>query len=421
MLNKSNINKNNNLSDKSNNNDVYEQMEIDNLGKQLIQKGKNKKKFSSMKIDKIILRIIILSIIFFLILIFFFFINNENNNHEMAFKNMTLNYIIDYKKNKIRNYRAHEDFEALSMSQFPSGNIIVHDKVLIIIYDNNFKELQQIYPFDVDRLQAKKHFPKIRKLIIKDENNFIISTSYGSIKFYTKNNNEFGLKNEIKDIAVSNVYLNSNKDKLFSLCNKSLIIFEENNKGDFDIKKNISLSNIENVNINIIRIGNLYNDIMVLEDKNILIVKQVNSIKFYNMENNYELIYIFKDEGIITIERFEDDKLLVICDYNYFKIISIYENKVFSSIKTNFELVDVKYYKDKGIIILGGAFEVSDRHMRICHSQIRIYRYDNLELIKDIRDEKFYTVNEINILPDGNVAICYGSALTFYNIDENEN
>ena len=421
MRNKSNINKNNNLSDKSNNNDVYEQMEIDNLGKQLIQKGKNKKKSSSMKIDKIILKIIILSIIFLLILIFFFFIYSQNNHHKIEFKNMTLNYTIDYKKNKIRNYRAHEDFEALSMSQFPSGNIIVHDKVLIIIYDNNFKELQQIYPFDIDRLQAKKHFPKIRKLIIKDDNNFIISTSYGSIKFYTKKNNEFGLKNEIKDIAVFNVYLNSNKDKLFSLCNKTLIIFEENNKGDFDIKKNISLSNIENENINIIRIGNLYSDIMVLEDKNILIVKQVHSIKLYNMANNYELIYTYKDEGIIAIERFEDDKLLIICHYNYFKIISIYENKVFNSIKTNFELVDVKYYKDKGIIIFGGAFEVSDRHMRICHSQIGIYRYDNLELIKDIRDEKFYTVNEINILPNGNVAICYGGALTFYNIDENEN
>ena len=57
--------------------------------------------------------------------------------------------------------------------------------------------------------------------------------------------------------------------------------------------------------------------------------------------------------------------------------------------------------------------------MRICHSKIQIYRYDNLELIQDIQDGQFYTVEEIKILSNGNVAICYGNAATFWNIDEN--
>ena len=187
----------------------------------------------------------------------------------------------------------------------------------------------------------------------------------------------------------------------------------------FIIKKNIYLSNIENENIITELFGKNNTDIMILEDKNILIVKQVNSIKFYNMTKNYELIYTFKDKYIVGMERFEDDKLLIICDFNYFKIISIYEHKVYNSIKTDFELVDVKYHKDKGIILLGGAFEVSDRHMRICLSKLQIYRYDNFELIKDIKDEQYYTVDEINILSNGNVAICYGNAATFWNIVEN--
>ena len=404
---------------KTSSNDVYEQMEIDDLNIQLAQKKKNTKKSLLLKINKNIIRIIILFIIFFLILLYLYF---NYYPQEIEFKNIniTLNYKIDYKKNKIRDYKTHEDFEAKSMAQFPSGNILVHDRVLIIIYDNNFKELQQIYPFDVDLLQAKEHFPRIRKLIIKNDNNFIIATSYGSIKFYTKINGEYILKNEIKDIEVTAIYLNSNKDKLFSLCNKTLNIFEENNNGDFINKKNFPLSNISKEEYNLLTIGNKGNDMMLLEDKNILIVKQANSVKFYNMTNNYELIYTFNERGIVGIERFEDDKLIVIGYIWHFKIISIYENKVFNSFKTGpFELVDVKYYKEKGIIILGGAYEVSDRHMRICHSQFQIYRYDNLKLIRNITDEQLYTVNEINILSNGTVAICSGKALTFWNIDEN--
>jgi len=69
---------------------------------------------------------------------------------------------------------------------------------------------------------------------------------------------------------------------LFSLCNDTFIIFKENIE-DYYIKKNISLSNIENEVIFDIRIGNFYDDILLLEDKNIMVVKQYNSsnILFY--------------------------------------------------------------------------------------------------------------------------------------------
>lgn len=133
-----------NFSDKSNKNEVYEQMEIDNLDIKLIQKTKNTKKTSSKKINKKLIGIIMPIIIFFLILLYLFY-NNRNKSYQklIKFKNITLNYKIDYKKNIIRNYRAHRDFEALLISQFPSGNFIIHDEILIIIYDNNFKELQK--------------------------------------------------------------------------------------------------------------------------------------------------------------------------------------------------------------------------------------------------------------------------------------
>ena len=157
---------------------------------------------------------------------------------------------------------------------------------------------------------------------------------------------------------------------------------------------------------------------MILEGKNILIVKQVNSIKFYNMTKNYELIYTFKEKVIIAMERFEDDKILILCNPNYFKIISIYENKVFKAIRTDIEVVDVKYHRDKDIIIVGGTYRGNNRLVKICYSRIQIFRKDNFFLVREISDKQYYTVNEIKILSDGNMAVCYGGAATFWNIDE---
>ena len=196
-------------------------------------------------------------------------------------------------------------------------------------------------------------------------------------------------------------------------------IFEENNDKDFIIKKNISLPNIENEQAINELIEHKDTDIMILEDKNILIVKEFNSIKFYNMSKNYELIYTFKEKIIIAMERFEDDKLLIICNHNYFKIISIYGNKLFYQIKTDIEVTDVKYHKDKDIILVGGTYYGNNRLVKICYSKIQIYRNDNFLLVKEINDKQYYTVNEINILSNGSVAICYDNAATFWNIDEN--
>ena len=107
-------------------NEVYEQMEIDNSYKNLIHKKNNESL-------GVVLAIIILPLAFF---IFCYGIKIRMDQYATN-KKITLNYKIDYKKNKIRNYIAHRDFEALSISQFPSGNFIIHDEILAIIYDNN--------------------------------------------------------------------------------------------------------------------------------------------------------------------------------------------------------------------------------------------------------------------------------------------
>jgi len=407
-INDSNIN--NDLSENvENKNDIFEEMEKGNLEDEFIKKGKKNQIAKNNHIFKYIFYIIIILIIF---ISFYFFSQNKKNrtdfNYEIYLK---LKNKIDYKKNKIRNFRAHADFKAYSLSEFPCGNLIVHDDVLIIIYDNNLNELQQIYPFNADLLD--KNFPKIIKIAIKDDNNFIFSTTEGNIKFYTKKENDFILKNEIKDFDISTISFDSKKEKLFALSNDSLIIFEENNNGDYLIKNKIPLSNLENYNL---LFRKAKDDMLFLEDKNILIVKQINDIKFYDMKNNFKLINIFKDKNILSVERFGDDKLIIIGDYNILKIISIYENKIFNEIKINFELTDVKYIKDKGIIVLGGAVEISDRHMRISEAQFQILKGNNFELIQSISEEKLYSVYGINILQNGDIAVYYGDLLQIWNL-----
>ena len=191
-------------------------MEKENLEIKLVEKEKKTKKIKNLNFYKLIF---ISSIILFIILSFNLFYQrrkSNNNNYQLEI-NLKLNNSIDYIQNKIRNFKAHEDFKAYSLSEFPSGNFIVHDDVLIIIYDSKLNELQQIYPFNADRLD--KNFPKITRIAIKDNNNFLFSTTEGNIKLYTKKGKDFVLKNEIKDYNISIILFDAIKETLFTLSN----------------------------------------------------------------------------------------------------------------------------------------------------------------------------------------------------------
>ena len=118
---------------------IYEEMETENLEIKLVKNGKKTKKIKNLNFFKFIF---ITSIIVFIILSFYLFYQkrkSNNNNYQLEI-NLKLNNSINYIKNKIRNFKAHEDFKAYSLSEFPSGNFIVHDDVLIIIYDSKLNE-----------------------------------------------------------------------------------------------------------------------------------------------------------------------------------------------------------------------------------------------------------------------------------------
>ncbi len=56
--------------------------------------------------------------------------------------------------------------------------------------------------------------------------------------------------------------------------------------------------------------------------------------------------------------------------------------------------------------------------MRLCQSHIQILKGDNLELIQNIREDKYYTVYGINVLKNGNIAIYHGDVLQFWKLEK---
>ena len=135
---------------------IYKEMEKENYEIKLVKNGKKTRKVKNIKFFKLIFFALLIILIIFP---FYLFYQRKRSNNNYQFEiNLKLEITIDYMQNKIRNFKAHSDFKAYSLFEFPSGNFIVHDDVLIIIYDNKLNELQQIYPFNADLLD--KIFPK---------------------------------------------------------------------------------------------------------------------------------------------------------------------------------------------------------------------------------------------------------------------
>ena len=393
---------------KDDKNELYDEMEKDNLEENHFKEKNFKKRQKKFNFNYILLIIIIIIIIFFITYLLY----KKKNSFKITLKPvLSLEY---GENNKIRNRKAHLDFQIHSISCFPSGNLIAYDYNMIIIYDNLFTVKQEIYPFE-DEFNLIKDFYE-QKIIVNletiDENNFILITNYGSLFLYTKEEGIFSFKKEIiKNEKISSIVFDS-KGKIFSLSNDSIKIFEKNSDDNYIIIKKIIIPDMVG---RMMYASNNNDNILLLEDKNILIIKQSNSIKFFNMKDNYTLIYTFKEKNIHSIERFGDDKLIVLYNYDNLKVISIYEYKVLKEIKTEIETHLVKYYKEKGIIILGVSY---DKRKEIGGSRINILRSDNFELIQTIYEPQYYCIRGIFIHNNDIIGAYFFEGIKTWKIEE---
>ena len=374
----------------TNSSEFYEEMEKGNQNENLTDKKHVKK---MVKKKKIIYFIIITFIIVILVFLIYLLINKKKSYNITIKQYLSLTY---NENNSIRNRKAHEEFRINSVSFFPSGNLIAYDYNMMIIYDNLFNKLQEIYAFD-EEFNLIKDF-KDQKVIISieiiNENYFILIINNGNLNLYKKENGIFNFKKEIiKNENISRITLDSNGN-IYSLSNDSIKIFEKIDYENYIIKKKIIIPNMNSRNI---YSYNNADNILLLEDKNILILKQTNSIRFFDISKNYSIIYKFEEKRINSIERFGEDKLIALCNSNNLKVISIYENKVFNNIKTEIESNLVKYNKAKDLIILGTTDEIN---RGVYWSKIKFLRSDNFDVIKIIENNENNFLNGIFILKD---------------------
>ena len=311
---------------------------------------------------------------------------NENKINEIEKKIHKLEK--QFNKNKIQlthcNFKQtnsinpHND-TINNLITFPSGNIIsVSFDKTINIYNNKFNIIQKI---------SNAHDDYITDVSIKDENNFVTCSSDKNIKIWIKminyltNEYSFNLSqiiNNAHDDWINKVIycLNGN---IFSCSRDNKIkIWEENNNNNYQCIKILSHNDC------------VYS-ILLLEDKNILISSGLDGTKFWNLKN-YECI-IYNKQAICcnrnALKIIDDDRIIIGGDYDgIIKVISIKENKIIKDIKNNFVCYGICVIEDKGLFLTGGESK-----------EIRIYRIDNYECIKIIKDahnDDIFGINELN-------------------------
>ena len=297
------------------------------------------------------------------------------------------------------------------------------------------------------------------KILIKDENTFIILINYkiddyGNLRFYKKEGNKYILKHEIKnEKLVSDIIFDKSKTKLFCISKGFIKVFKEDDKGNYSKIKEINIpefNTLSNINGPFEDHGfdayGYNNRMLLLEDKNILIVKEQKKLSFLNISDNYKLYKIYKEDNkdhsdifsidksnenkiivindlikysdILSIDRYDEDKIIAICNLSSLKVISINENKVLKYIKDfneekDFNFRIIKTYLEKNIIILGGTYFEQKTYSGAI---IQILRLDNLEIIQTIKLPQYEWLNGIYILKNGLIATIFTSGIKLWSI-----
>ena len=330
--------------------------------------------------------------------------NNEFKVNEIEKKIQKLEK--QFNKNKIQlthcnlkqtnSFNPHND-TINDLISFPSGNIIsVSFDKSIKIYDNKFNIIQNI---------VNAHDDYIIDVSIKDENNFVTCSSDKNIKIWIKmtnhlkNDYSFNLNktiNNAHDDWINKVIYCLNGNIISCSRDNKIKIWEENNYDNYQC-------------IKILTHNDCVYSILLLEDKNILISCGLDGTKFWNL-NNYECI-IYNKEAICcnrnALKIIDEDRIIVGGDYDgIIKIISIKEKEIIKYIKNDFVCYGICVIEDKGIFLVGGESK-----------EIKIYRSDNYECIKIIKDAYYDDIFGISELKDYSIA-SYGFKIiniwTFY-------
>ena len=290
---------------------------------------------------------------------------NNFNQQEYIIQNITSINVHNYSINSVKT--------------FPSGNIISvsNDKSIKIFDGKLFTIIQNI---------KNAHNNWIFYVEIIDEKNFITCSGDNNIKTKKKINNEYELNKIIKNAHnswINKVIYCSNENLISCSNDKTVKIWEEKN-----YKYQI---------INILKHSNSIISILLLEDKNILVSVGKDEIKFWNIEKikNIKLINSFKNVDCNCwngLERINDNQIIIGGDESI-RIIMFTEEKIIKEIYIPFNVWCVKIILHKNLIFVAGE-----------SNDILIYRIDNFEKIKIIKNAHTKWIKGFNLLNDNLIA-----------------
>ncbi len=247
-----------------------------------------------------------------------------------------------------------------SISIFPSGNIVsVSNNKSIKIYDINFNSLQVI---------ENAHDDIIYYVSIYDEFNFVTCSKDKNIKIWKGqkvfNELTYFLNESIQNAhndEINKVIYDSNK-KLYSCSEDKTIKIWESYNNKYQLVITLSHSNS-------------IKSLLLLEDKNILLSSGIDGTIFWNI-NNFEYIINIKDVMCYknnSIDRIDDDRIIIGGIRLFMKVISISKKKVIKTFKKEFWCYGIYVMEDKNIFL------------STAYNYINIYRSDNYQLIQTIQ------------------------------------
>ena len=132
----------------------------------------------------------------------------------------------------------------------------------------------------------------------------------------------------------------------------------------------------------------------VLDDKKILVSRDKTSMLFYNVSEDYKIIFGLKESSMYELESLNDNKIMVYYN-NTLKIYGLNVLKVYEIIQTievGFEVYSIKYCKEIGVILVGGIDKILDK------SVLCVLKSDNYEILKVIYDLHNCSIKGIYIL-----------------------
>ena len=247
------------------------------------------------------------------------------------------------------------------VSIFPSGNIISVscDKTIKIWDKINYNNIQCI---------EDAHDDYINYISVKDDNNFATCSRDKSIKTWIKKekDDKYVLNYEIKNAHDSWVF------KILFMPNEKIISCSYDKTVKIWENKNNMYANIKTMNhLNIVY------SLLILQDKNMLISSGEFGTKIYSLDN-YDCIYEFNDVKCWnwnSLCRINKNIIFVGGTHGIIKIISLEDKKVIKEINNGFNCWGIGVLDNLGIIITVGEGK-----------NIKVYKKDNYEYIKDIND-----------------------------------